>query len=261
MSDEFKIIKSRFPSKCFLCNIIISKGVDIKYYSESKSVSCLECLKSNSFGEAGKSANDKALQIELKRKESVESIPLIGKSIYPFLGKSKEAAKWAKGAVGEKTVGRVLDELALENNFVAIHDRRIPGSKANIDHMLITPKGVFIIDAKNYKGLVELRKTGSFLIPGKQSLFVNGKNRDNLVEAVKWQVGVVESSVSHYNVVVIGVLAFTQNNWPWVGKPKLIDGVYLNSKGISQVIDDVNTECAIDVELISKKIFSIFKAK
>ena len=261
MSDEFRIIKARFPSNCFLCKITISKGTDIRYYSESKNVTCLECFSNNSYGEAGKSAKDKALKIESKRKESVESIPIIGKFIYPFLDPSKEAQKWSKGADGEEKVGSLLDELAVENNFIAIHDRRIPGSKANIDHMLITPKGIFIIDAKNYKGLVELRKSGSFFMPGKQSLFVNGKNRDNLVEGVKWQVGAVKASLIDSKVLVVGVLAFTQNNWPWVGKPKLIDGVYLNSKGISEVINDANSDCLIDVDLISKEILSIFKAK
>jgi hypothetical protein len=260
MSDDFKIIKARFSSKCFLCNVVINKGGEIRYYSVSKSVTCLECLATNSYGEAGKSAKDKALKIESKRKESVESIPIIGKFIYPFLDPSKEAQKWSKGADGEERVGSLLDELAVENNFIAIHDRKIPDSKANIDHMLVTPKGVFIIDAKNYKGLVELRKSGSFFMPGKLSLFVNGKNRDNLVEGVKWQVGTVKASLIDSNVPVVGVLAFTQNNWPWVGKPKLIDGVYLNSKGISEVINEVTSDYLIDVDLISKEILSIFKA-
>ena len=79
-------------------------------------------------------------------------------------------------------------------------------------------------------------------MPGKQSLFVNGKNRDNLVEEVKRQVSAVKASLIDSNVLVVGVLAFTQNNWPWVGKPKLIDGVYLNSKGISEVINDFNLD-------------------
>jgi len=60
---------------------------------------------------------------------------------------------------------------------------------------------------------------------------------------------------------VVGVLAFTQNNWPWVGKPKIIDGVYLNSKGISEVINDADADCLIDVDLISRRILSVFKAK
>jgi hypothetical protein len=58
----------------------------------------------------------------------------------------------------------------------------------------------------------------------------------------------------------VGVARVTKNNWPWVGTSKLIDGVYLNSKGISEVINDANSDCYIDVDLISKEILSIFKA-
>ncbi|MEO6532232.1 MAG: nuclease-related domain-containing protein [Pseudolysinimonas sp.] len=31
-----------------------------------------------------------------------------------------------------------------------LRDRRIPGSKANIDHVVRAPRGVFVIDAKRY---------------------------------------------------------------------------------------------------------------
>ncbi len=48
-------------------------------------------------------------------------------------------------------MGARLDGLASESIRV-MHDRRIPRSKANIDHIVVTPGGVWVIDTKRYVG-------------------------------------------------------------------------------------------------------------
>lgn len=48
---------------------------------------------------------------------------------------------------GEAAVGARLDGLASQSIWV-MHDRRIQGSKANIDHIAVTPGGVRVIVAK-----------------------------------------------------------------------------------------------------------------
>ncbi|HET7182919.1 MAG TPA: nuclease-related domain-containing protein [Candidatus Limnocylindrales bacterium] len=66
---------------------------------------------------------------------------------------------WGKGAVGEEALGAKLSALA-EERRVILHDRRIPGSKANIDHLAVTPGGVYVIDAKHYSGRLQQRDLG-----------------------------------------------------------------------------------------------------
>jgi Nuclease-related domain len=39
----------------------------------------------------------------------------------------------------------------------ALHDRRVSGSRANIDLFVIGPAGVFVIDAKRYEGQICIR--------------------------------------------------------------------------------------------------------
>lgn len=58
---------------------------------------------------------------------------------------------WAQGATGEVEVGRRLDTLA-GPDVVVLHDRRIPGSRANIDHLVVTGAGIWVVDAKRYIG-------------------------------------------------------------------------------------------------------------
>ncbi len=71
---------------------------------------------------------------------------------------------WSIGAAGEEIVGARLDAIASERIRV-LHDRRIPGSRANIDHLLVTPGGVWVIDAKRYRGRPELRIEGGYCVP------------------------------------------------------------------------------------------------
>ena len=64
----------------------------------------------------------------------------------------------AKGLIGEEGVGSLLEELADEFGLIVLHDLSMPGTKANIDHVLIQKKAVFVIDAKNYEGRVNIKK-------------------------------------------------------------------------------------------------------
>ena len=38
--------------------------------------------------------------------------------------------------------------------MIALHDRLIPGTRGNIDHIFVSPTGVWVVDAKAYKGKV-----------------------------------------------------------------------------------------------------------
>jgi len=60
------------------------------------------------------------------------------------------------GAEGERRVGAGLDGLAAAG-VVALHARLIPGSKANIDHLAVAPNGLWVINAKRYRGEVTRR--------------------------------------------------------------------------------------------------------
>jgi hypothetical protein len=41
-----------------------------------------------------------------------------------------------------------------------LHDLAVPASRANIDHLVIGPGGVFVIDSKQYSGRLQLDSSG-----------------------------------------------------------------------------------------------------
>lgn len=63
------------------------------------------------------------------------------------------ADHWDAGAIGEERVAQVLNGLDRSTTRV-LHDRLLePGrSKANIDHLVVSPAGAFLIDTKNWTG-------------------------------------------------------------------------------------------------------------
>lgn len=101
---------------------------------------------------------------------------------------------WARGALGEERLGKRLDQLR-DRGVLMLHDRRIPGSRANLDHIAISPAGVFVIDAKRYQGRPRLRIEGGLIRPRTQTLMVGGRDCTKLVTGITKQVALVQSAV------------------------------------------------------------------
>ena len=80
----------------------------------------------------------------------------------------------------EAAVGARLDGVASESIRV-MHDRRIPRSKANIDHIVVTPGGVWVIDTKRYVGKAsEKRVAGGIIRPRVELLIYRGSDKTKL---------------------------------------------------------------------------------
>jgi hypothetical protein len=67
------------------------------------------------------------------------------------------AERYERGAEGEERTHAVLAELVADG-YVLLDDLAIPGSKANIDHVLVGPAGVFVIDSKHYSGRLSINR-------------------------------------------------------------------------------------------------------
>jgi hypothetical protein len=71
-----------------------------------------------------------------------------------FLGVPPEhIAKWGRGAAGERRTAKALRPLVREGWTVA-HD--VPLSRGNLDHVLVGPPGVFLLETKFRSGRVRL---------------------------------------------------------------------------------------------------------
>jgi Nuclease-related domain len=87
-----------------------------------------------------------------------------------------------------------------------LHDRAVPSSRANIDHIAIAPSGVYIIDCKRYKGKIEVAKP----LFGEAKLKINGRDRTKLIDGLEKQVAHVKAALADVaaDVPVHGCLCF-----------------------------------------------------
>lgn len=67
----------------------------------------------------------------------------------------EEAANWARGAEGERRTSELLRR-SLPAGYVVLEDLGIPGSNANVDHVVVGPSGVTVIDSKYFKAALRL---------------------------------------------------------------------------------------------------------
>ncbi|MBD3781998.1 MAG: NERD domain-containing protein [Micrococcales bacterium] len=175
-------------------------------------------------GTAGASARREFERRRARREERIRAKhPRLGGLILAVSEEPQSTTAWAVGAKGEEVLGRGLDALA-SDTIRLLHDRRIPGSRSNIDHLAVTPAGVVVIDAKRYRGRPHLRVDGGILRPRVERLFVGSRDCTKLVDGVLTQVEIVRGIVGE-GVPVRGVLCFLDADWPLLGGAFTVRGV------------------------------------
>jgi hypothetical protein len=91
---------------------------------------------------------------------------------------SEQARTWQRGVHGERHTARLLDRLTRQG-YVVFHDLAVPDSPANVDHLVIGPSGVFVIDSKQWTGSIHQGADGL--------AWHNHYPLDRSLETVRWE--------------------------------------------------------------------------
>jgi hypothetical protein len=94
---------------------------------------------------------------------------------------SADTAAWGRGAEGERRIGEALSPLA-DEGWVLLHDRARRGSPANIDHIVVGPGGLWMVETKRWRGKLEA---------GPHRLRLNGRPVDHVYDQLWRQADVV----------------------------------------------------------------------
>jgi hypothetical protein len=127
---------------------------------------------------------------------------------------SPDAVAWRQGAAGERRTARLLDPLE-RHGWAVLHDLAIPRSRANLDHLVIGPGGVFVIDSNQYRGRLQLDPTGR-LWHGRSPLAPT-------LQAVSFEADQAAQVLPDPGVAVVPIVAVHGAQVPW-GKV-VTDGV------------------------------------
>ncbi|WP_246000305.1 nuclease-related domain-containing protein [Nocardioides pocheonensis] len=275
--DSDKRMKLRYPAMCRLCGTELPVRAEAIYERATKTVRCIACptgveavapatevetdepsavVPVEDTGVAGLSARREYERRRAKDEERLrQKWGKLG-GIAVALSEEKQSTKaWATGAVGEERLGARLDSLVSESVAV-LHDRRIPGTKANIDHIAITAAGIWVIDAKRYKGRPELKIEGGILRPKVEKVLVGRRDCTKLVDGVLKQVDLVREVVG--DLPVTGSLCFVEADWPLIGGAFTTRAVQvLWPKRLAKLL--VEDEGSVDVAVVRATVASHFK--
>jgi hypothetical protein len=126
------------------------------------------------------------------------------------------AARYDAGAAGERRTAELLAPLAHQGWHI-LHDRAIPGSTANLDHILIPPHGqnAIVLDSKLWS-----RHQGAINVNRHRRLVHGIADRHSAVNTVQWEADRVSGRlvIPVYPVIVM-------HSAPVAGGELAVDGV------------------------------------
>jgi len=165
----------------------------------------------NDAGSAGASARRKAQRLRERREQSAASRSGLARLAAVVMGPPAQEKqliadekRWAIGAQGEQTVAEMLARRC--PGVPVLHDRRMPRSQANIDHLAFAASGLYVIDTKRYRGKIEVVKP----LFGQAKLKIGGRDRTKLLDGLDKQVAAVRAALAGLadDVPVHGCLCF-----------------------------------------------------
>jgi hypothetical protein len=259
-----KVLALRRPDTCSGCATSLDVGTKAAWDAMERRTYCLECH--NGRGTApdpgtltaavaaveltpeqprggGASAQREYDKRAARREQRIRAQhPRLGGLLLALSSEPTSTRAWAQGAAGERAVAARLDALVGEH-VAALHDRRMRRpdgslSKANIDHMAVTPCGVWVIDAKTHQGTLEVRRSGGWFSPRVEALYINGRDQTRLVHGLLKQVEAVRQELSavEARIAVQGVLCFVGTELPWFGSSSIADVPLVGRRGLAKLL-------------------------
>jgi hypothetical protein len=250
-------MRLRYAGTCSKCGVTLLVKAKAYWNQDARTVTCLDCfalahrdvfsdessflpmspkLKQPNSGRAGASAAMEHDRRHKKREAMLDQRFGRFAGVVKFLVDDPQSTRaWAKGASGEQELAEALTR-RVGDCAVLLHDRKIPRTSANIDHIAVAASGVWIIDAKKYSGKLSRRDKGGWFTTDLR-VYVGGRDRTKLVDGLDRQVATVLKALHGEEVEVHSVLCFIGAEWDFFLKPFQINGVWITyGKKLAELI-------------------------
>jgi hypothetical protein len=135
---------------------------------------------------------------------------------------------------------------------VVLHDRRIPRSRVNIDHIAVARSGIWVIDSEHHTGKVAISKP----LFGQVKLTIAGRDKTKLVESLAKQLALAEAVMPDIapGVPVRGALCFVEAELPVLGRLTFNGYPLLSTKSLAKRINANGPVSEEDVPVIAAQI-------
>lgn len=258
---------------CSRCGVVLRTGDVAVYERGTRSIRCVVCpIDAEAVAEEpaldGGVAGGSARREYERRKENRDTRVKdrfgrrLGGVVLALTDDPQSTRAWATGARGEEKFAAALDGI---DGLRVLHDRRVPKSRANIDHIVIAPAGVFVVDAKNYRGTIAIRNRGWFFRPDHR-LYVGRRDCSDLATGLAWQIEAVTAALTSAGVdplpPITPVLCFIDGEWPLFAAPDEYAGVRLEGTGsIRKLVAAPATLDTSSIDSLARLLASALPAK
>jgi len=282
MATDF--IRLRYATTCLVCGAALPVSTKAHWDKAAKTVTCLECggptrvsavvrdspaesppapsppVRPES-GRAGSSAQREYKRRHEKREELLDRRFGRFAGVVKFLVDDPQSTRaWAKGSEGERILADALTR-RIGDRAVLLHDRKIPRSTGNIDHLAIASTGVWIIDAKKYNGRLQRRDKGGWRKID-YHVYVNGRDQTKLAGGLHKQAAVVRMALGDLEVPIHTALCFIDVEWDFFLKPFQVQDVWVTyGKKLAEMIAVHGPLTNIDVLRVANVLADAFPAK
>lgn len=258
-----KVLALRRPDACSHCARPLAAGTKAAWDAAERRTYCLSCQEDPNTPtdprpltptdaakvsveqqvSGGVSAQREYHRRSARREQQIrQQHPRSGGLLLALSKESTSTRVWAQGASGERAVAAKLDAL-VGDHVAALHDRRLRRpdgtlSRANIDHIAVTPSGVWVIDAKTHHGSLEVRRSGGLFSPRLEALYINGRDQTRLVHGLLKQVDAVRHQLAGVEATlpVQGALCFVGTELPWFGSSSIADVPLVGRRGLAKLL-------------------------
>jgi hypothetical protein len=222
-------LRLRYPATCASCGLALSRGTEAVWDSAAKTAACLACAPDDVTYDTGVAGASAAAEGARRRHRRVEAVRREHGDHAAAVAAAVAQTSWQKGANGEFRLAEFIQR-GVGDHVIPLHDRLIPGTRANIDHLWIAPTGVWIVDSKSYKGKVVKRDVGP-LWRTEYKVYVGGRDRTKLAAAMQFQVDAVlaalRSDPGAKGTDVHAALCFVDSDWGLLDFPFQVGSVWV----------------------------------
>jgi hypothetical protein len=268
----------KYDGTCSRCGTLLLRGAPAVWDVRARKMHCIECPTVTGIdsaavalqelpiesGEAGGSARRNYERLQERRAAEVKGRwgDRVGGWVLRFSEEPHSIRAWGIGARGEEELAAAFEGV---NGLRILNDRRVKGTRGNIDHILVAPAGVFVVDAKNYTGDVDIRNVGGWFRT-ELRLHVGGRDRSKLADQMGWQLAAVRAALGRAGIQplppVAPVLCFIGARWPRFRRIDEFEGVRLEDPGsLQRLLSEPVAMGEADIDRIAHAIAAALPVK
>jgi hypothetical protein len=231
MQVESRLVRLRYSGHCFICAKELGRGTNAWWHDGRRFVICEGCQELEAV--VGKTPPDlrfpsgyahdwaqreRQQRVRAEEEKVMAAYAALGDEVWDICRERPAAAIWPDGSTGPRIVGRMLDAL-VPRGIVVLHDVQLRAERRHIDHVVVAPSGIHIIQSEQFIDTkIEVRRS-RLLGRREKQLLIGGRDCTSLVEDMRQQVRKIDQLTGSVDAMtgteITPVLCFVHADWGW----------------------------------------------